>query len=54
MIMKLYILILAMFAFSSIVHSADVRLSKGMDTMARKVYASASNGEVRVAGETSP
>ena len=39
MIMKLYILILAMFAFSSIVHSADVRLSKGMDTMARKVYA---------------
>ena len=29
----------AIFAFSSIVHSADVRLSKGMDTMARKVYA---------------
>ena len=39
MIMKLLILILAMFAFNSIVHSADVRLSKGMDTMARKVYA---------------
>ena len=38
MIMKPF-LISAIFAFSSIVHSADVRLSKGMDTMARKVYA---------------